>query len=84
MVYWLLGALLSGIVAFTFTNLDDLVILTVFFGECAREKKNRREENNYGTAADVRKRLHAWNVVLGQYIGFTCLIVISLLGFLVG
>lgn len=34
--------------------------------------------------SQLRNRLRAWHIVAGQYIGFTALVAISLLGFLVG
>jgi cadmium resistance protein CadD (predicted permease) len=58
-----LGAtLITGTIAFAATNIDDMVVLTVFFSQTER------------------RRL----VVVGQYLGFTALILISLVGLVGG
>jgi cadmium resistance protein CadD (predicted permease) len=56
---WFVSALLTGVIAFSATNLDDIVFLTIFFSQTRRP----------------------WRVVLGQYLGFTVLVLISLIGF---
>jgi cadmium resistance transport/sequestration family protein len=55
-------AIITGITAFTATNLDDLVILTLLFSQ-------------------VNKTFRAWHIVIGQYLGFSTLVVASLAGF---
>ncbi|MEP0870247.1 cadmium resistance transporter [Trichocoleus desertorum AS-A10] len=55
----------SGVMAFIATNIDDLLLLTIFFSQ---------------VNSTFRKR----HVVLGQYLGFTVLILASLPGFLGG
>ena len=57
--------LTSGVMAFIATNLDDLLLLILFFSQ---------------VDSTFRKR----HVVLGQYLGFTVLILASLPGFLGG
>jgi cadmium resistance protein CadD (predicted permease) len=57
----MLATLVTGVAAFAATNIDDIVILTVFFSQGERRR----------------------TVLLGQYLGFTALILISLVGFLV-
>src|SRR6266436_6765088 len=58
----MVATLITGIIAFAATNIDDIVILTLFFSQ------------------DQRR----WTIVLGQYLGFTPLIVVSLAGFFGG
>lgn len=59
---WFVSALITGAVAFSATNIDDIVFLTIFFSQTSRR----------------------WHVVIGQYLGFTALVVISLIGFFGG
>jgi cadmium resistance transport/sequestration family protein len=58
-----LTAGLTGITAFTVTNLDDIVLLTVFFSQVNTTFRRR-------------------HIVLGQYLGFCVLLLVSLPGFL--
>jgi cadmium resistance protein CadD (predicted permease) len=55
--------LLTGLAAFAVTNIDDMLLLTVFF-------------------SDTGSRLKKRHIVLGQYVGFVVLLLLSLLGFL--
>jgi cadmium resistance protein CadD (predicted permease) len=57
-----LSALITGAIAFSATNLDDILFLTFFFSQTARK----------------------WQIVLGQYLAFSALIVLSLIGFFGG
>src|SRR5260370_40459628 len=57
-MHWFLSALITGAVAFSATNIDDIVFLTFFFSQTP----------------------YRWHVVLGQYLGFTALVFVSLLG----
>jgi len=57
------GALLAATIAFVATNLDDLLVLTVFF------------------AQSDGVHFKPWHVVVGQYMGFTVLVGISMVGF---
>jgi cadmium resistance protein CadD (predicted permease) len=59
---WVVSAVITGAVAFSATNIDDIVFLTIFFSQTP----------------------HRWHVVLGQYLGFTALIVVSLIAFFAG
>lgn len=61
----LVTAIPTGIAAFTATNLDDLVILTLLFSQ---------------VNATFRRR----HIVIGQYLGFSTLVIASLAGFLGG
>jgi cadmium resistance protein CadD (predicted permease) len=61
-VHWLISALVTGAIAFSATNLDDILFLTFFFSQTARK----------------------WQVVVGQYLGFTALMLVSLIGFFGG
>lgn len=58
----ILTALIKGVTAFTATNLDDIIILMLFFSQ----------------VGVVLRRRH---VVVGQYLGFTALVLMSLPGF---
>ena len=59
----LVTAITTGITAFVATNIDDLVILLLFF-------------------AQVNSAFRRWHIVVGQYLGFTVLVIASLPGFL--
>ena|SRR5438552_6888684 len=59
---WFVSALITGTVAFSATNIDDIVFLTIFFSQTSRR----------------------WHVVIGQYLGFTALVLVSLIGFFGG
>ena len=59
---WFVSALITGAIAFSATNLDDILFLTIFFSQTSRK----------------------WQVVIGQYAGFTALVLISLVGFFGG
>jgi cadmium resistance transport/sequestration family protein len=61
----LVQAAVAGITSFVATNLDDIVILMLFFGQ---------------TGSLLRSR----HIVIGQYLGFTALVLASLPGFLGG
>jgi cadmium resistance transport/sequestration family protein len=58
-------SLITGVVAFGATNIDDLLILLVFFSQ-------------------VDENFCPWQVILGQYLGFSVLIILSLPGLLGG
>ena len=60
----LLTAIITGVVAFIATNIDDIVILLVFFSQ-------------------VDENFRPWHIVVGQYLGFTILIIFSLFGGLI-
>ena len=59
---WFVSALITGVVAFSATNIDDIVFLTIVFSQASRR----------------------WHVVIGQYLGFTALVLVSLIGFFGG
>jgi cadmium resistance transport/sequestration family protein len=61
----LVTAIPTGITAFTVTNLDDLVILTLLFSQ-------------------VNTTFRCRHIVIGQYLGFAALVVVSLCGFFGG
>jgi cadmium resistance transport/sequestration family protein len=58
-------AISTGAMAFSATNIDDLVILTLFFSQ-------------------VNAKFRRWHIIIGQYLGFTALILASLPGFFGG
>ncbi len=59
---WFISALITGAIAFSATNLDDILLLTFFFSQTARKR----------------------HVVVGQYLGFSALMLVSLIGFFGG
>ncbi|QSJ20319.1 cadmium resistance transporter [Nostoc sp. UHCC 0702] len=61
----LIAAFTEGIVAFLATNIDDIIILLLFFSQ-----------------VDVNFR--RWHILIGQYLGFTVIILASLPGFFGG
>ncbi|MBD2664043.1 cadmium resistance transporter [Richelia sinica FACHB-800] len=61
----LFTSIITGVAAFSATNIDDLVILLVFFTQ-------------------VNDNFRSWQVVCGQYLGFTILLILSLPGLLGG
>ncbi len=62
---WFAGAIIAGITSFAATNIDDIVILMLFF-------------------AQVNSTFRRRHIVVGQYLGFTVLILTSLPGFFGG
>jgi cadmium resistance transport/sequestration family protein len=58
---WLLSTLITGIISFIATNIDDIFILMLFFSQ-ANHKSYIRQ------------------IIIGQYLGFTLLILLSLPG----
>jgi cadmium resistance transport/sequestration family protein len=62
---WLLGILIAGITSFIATNLDDILVLMVFFSQPKRQFSN-------------------WQIICGQYLGFTIILLLSLPGLLGG
>ncbi|MCL1466945.1 cadmium resistance transporter [Argonema galeatum] len=62
---WLVKAIITGITSFAATNIDDVVILMLFFAQ---------------VDATFRRR----HIVLGQYLGFTAIVLASLPGFFGG
>lgn len=59
------AAFLAGVTSFIATNIDDIVILMLFFSQ-------------------VNSQFSARHIVLGQYLGFVALILVSLPGFFGG
>jgi len=62
---WFAAAIIAGVTSFAATNIDDIVILMLFF-------------------AQVNASFRPRHIVVGQYLGFTALIVASLPGFFGG
>ncbi|TAE58903.1 MAG: transporter [Nostocales cyanobacterium] len=61
----IITAIGTGTAAFSATNIDDLVILTLFFSQ-------------------VNVKFRRWHIILGQYVGFSALVLASLPGFFGG
>lgn len=61
----LIQAIVTGITAFVATNIDDIVLLTLFY-------------------AQVNATFRSRQIIVGQYLGFTVLIIASLPGFFGG
>ncbi len=62
---WFAAAIIAGVTSFAATNIDDIMILMLFF-------------------AQVNATFRPRHIVVGQYLGFTALIVASLPGFFGG
>lgn len=62
---WLARSIITGITSFAATNIDDIVILMLFF-------------------AQVNATFRPRHIAIGQYLGFTALIIASLPGFFGG
>ncbi len=60
---WVLEAALAGVGSFAATNIDDIFVLALFFGQVGEGGLRRQ------------------HVVIGQYLGFSALTAISLLGY---
>ena len=60
---WILPTILTSVITFVVTNLDDIIILSLLFSQTS---KNFRYEH----------------IVIGHYLGFTGIVVFSLIGFL--
>lgn len=59
------GAIIAGFTSFVATNIDDIIILTIFFMQ-------------------VNPTFRRRHIIIGQYLGFTALIIASLPGFFGG
>lgn len=62
---WFITALMTGITAFVATNIDDILILMVFFSQ-------------------VNDQFRPRQIIIGQYLGFAVLLLLSSPGFLGG
>jgi len=71
---WFIGAVFSSVVAFVSSNLDDLLLLTAWFGQTKDFQSSTHATTTFTT----------WHVVAGQFLGFSVLIVSSLIGFAIG
>jgi len=60
---WFGAAFILALASFCATNIDDILVLVIFFTDKSSNKRH---------------------IIFGQYLGFTVIILISLLGFLVG
>jgi cadmium resistance transport/sequestration family protein len=69
---WVLQAIVTGITAFIATNIDDLVIMVIFFAQ------------GYEDVSQSNTAFRPQHVILGKYLGFTLLILASFPGFLGG
>jgi cadmium resistance transport/sequestration family protein len=68
-----ISAITAGITAFVATNIDDIVVLMLFFAQ------------SHGSKTTVgAKPMYPWQIVVGQYLGFLVLILASLPGFFGG
>ncbi len=60
---WLIGAIAVATSAFIATNLDDIVVLVIFFSQVSARFRHR-------------------HILIGQYLGFSVLVLASLPGYL--
>jgi cadmium resistance transport/sequestration family protein len=68
-MHWVLHTSLTAITAFAATNVDDIVVLMLFFAQVNRSRP---------------QALDSKQIILGQYLGFTALLLASLPGYLGG
>jgi cadmium resistance transport/sequestration family protein len=66
---WFFSAVLTGLTSFAATNIDDIVVLMMFFSQIHPQ---------------VSSGLRGRHIVIGQYLGFAALILASLPGYLGG
>jgi cadmium resistance transport/sequestration family protein len=71
-MHWAIQTSLSAIAAFAATNVDDLVILMLFFAQAHQHRPDRLQQ------------LQPRQIVLGQYAGFVALLLASIPGYLGG
>ncbi|MGI0490830.1 cadmium resistance transporter [Alkalinema pantanalense CENA528] len=76
-MHWILQAISTGTTAFVATNLDDLILLTILFSQVHFSQSNR-------VSSPPRIRLRICDIVMGQYLGFSILVLASLPGILGG
>ena len=75
---WLLQTVISAISAFAATNLDDILILMFFFAQV----NPQTPANSMNPPSPSRWQIR--HIVLGQYLGFIVLLLLSLPGFFGG
>ncbi|KAI0199991.1 hypothetical protein F4808DRAFT_198253 [Astrocystis sublimbata] len=61
----------SAIITFAITNVDDAFVLATFFAESATSSSSRNDHN----------ALTPLKITIGQYVGFTVIVAISLIGY---
>ncbi len=71
-----IAAVVTGVTAFAATNVDDILVLMVLFA-----KANATNHLTNGNPGEPLQRRH---IVVGQYLGFAVLILLSLPGFFGG
>ncbi len=70
--------IISAIGAFIVTNIDDIFVLMLLFSQAkARAKGNDGRKINMQTKNNL---IYPSDIVIGQYLGFSLLVLISLLG----
>ena len=78
---WLLPTILSAISAFAATNLDDILILMFFFAQ-VHPPAHTPQDTVMNPSKHSRWQIR--HIILGQYLGFLVLLLLSLPGFLGG
>ncbi|MDK7667440.1 MULTISPECIES: CadD family cadmium resistance transporter [Cytobacillus] len=67
--------IISALGAFIVTNIDDIFVLMMLFSMARSQSKT----SNGQTVNNVSKRINSRDIVIGQYLGFALLVLISLL-----
>ncbi|AND39478.1 MULTISPECIES: CadD family cadmium resistance transporter [Bacillales] len=67
--------IISALGAFIVTNIDDIFVLMMLFSMARSQSKT----SNGQTVNKVSKRINSRDIVIGQYLGFALLVLISLL-----
>ncbi|TKH92274.1 cadmium resistance transporter, partial [Bacillus cereus] len=71
----MITTIISSVVAFATTNIDDIFILLVLFSQVRTEVI--RKEGRAVREKAMRKKLY---IVIGQYVGFSMIIFLSIVG----
>lgn len=72
----MLTTIISSIVAFASTNVDDIFVLIALFSQIRVTKVTERGETVALASGSINKR----QIIFGQYLGFSSLVVLSIIG----
>lgn len=82
MLQWVVGTLATGVGSFLATNIDDLLVLMLLFAQADAQAHRSSLFHSSETSSDRNNQpLRDHQIVLGQYLGFSAIVAISLLGF---
>lgn len=78
-------AFIEGIIAFAATNIDDIIILLIFFSQVDANGSTvltvSPERSRSRSVSQRRTNFRRRHILIGQYLGFTAIIIASLPGF---